>query len=83
MFLVLETFENMWVTTKHCSRNKNVSKFVGKHSCFLGSKLCFRSNVFRGSGRQRNIDKKDNDFVIMFLACPGLKTWIKYLGLIF
>ena len=35
-------------TRKHCFRNKNVSEFVGKHFCFLGSKFGFRNNVSRG-----------------------------------
>ena len=39
MFLVLETFENMWANQETLFPQQNVSEFVGKHFCFLGQ--CF------------------------------------------
>ena len=63
MFLLLE---NMWQTRKHCLRNKNVSEFVEKHFCFLGSKFCFRSNVHRGGQTEGNIGRKHNVSATMF-----------------
>ena len=60
-------------TRKHCLRNKNVSEFVGKHFCFLGSKFGSRNNVYRGG----QIGKHYLIGNIMFprqcfLVCPGL-----------
>ena len=72
MFLVLETIDNTLANyefRKHCFRNKNVSEFLGKHFCFLGSKFCFRNNVSR-VGKQGNIDRKHNVSATMF---PSLR----------
>ena len=57
-------------TRKHCFRNKNVSEFVGKHFCFLGSKFCFCNNVPE-VGKQGNIDRKHNVSATMFPSLPG------------
>ena len=56
-------------TRKHCFRNKNVSEFVWKHFCFLGSKFCYGNNVPK-VGKQGNIDKKHNVSVTMFPSLP-------------
>ena len=54
MFIVLETFENMWATEETLFRNKNVSEFVRKQFCFMGNKFCFRNNVFRGGQTEKH-----------------------------
>ena len=66
MFLVTETCQR---TKKRCFRNKNVSEFVGKHFCFLGSKFGFRNNVSK-VGEQENIDRKHNVSATMFPTLP-------------
>ena len=53
MFLMLETCEQ---TRKHYFCNKNVSKFVWKHFCLLGSKILFSQQCFPRC----------------FQVCPGL-----------
>ena len=74
MFLVLETFENMWATRNDCFRNKNVSEFLGKHFCFLGSKFCFRNNVSRGGQTEKHYLLIGN---IMFPITPFSLEYIR------
>ena len=55
--------ENMWDIKKRMERKLVLPKcfeFVGKHSFFLGSKFCFRNNMFPVMGKQGVIDRKHN-----------------------
>ena len=58
MFLVLETFENMWANQKTLFPQQKCLTFVGKHFCFLGSKFHFYNNV--SWGWKGNIERKYN-----------------------
>ena len=82
MFLVLETLEICGQTRKHCFRNKNVSKFVGKHFCFLGSQNFVSATMFHEVGKQGNIDRKHNLSATMFPTLPralgsSFKLWLE------
>ena len=55
---------------KRCFRSKNVSEFVGKHFCFLGSKFV-SATLFPVVGKQGNIDREHNVSETVF---PGLPS---------